>query len=151
VLTNFNNMKRFIIGLIGCACIALASETQEEKMTPEKQRIAIAEACGATWRQLPELNTKVLSFCHGANTLGPLRWELENGDILAPDIPDYLSDLNAMHEAEKVLGNAQNPYAAKWLQYLTILQNICGDVPSTFATAAQRAEAFLHTLNLWTE
>ena len=55
-------------------------------MTPEAQRIAIAEACG---------------------------WSYEKNETYAPDgafwwsknpeFPDYLNDLNAMHEAENTL------------------------------------------------
>jgi hypothetical protein len=80
-------------------------------MSPEAQRIAIAEACGWT-RYFPEST-----------------------------LPDYLSDLNAMHEAEKVLTPEQG-----W-EYA---QNLVVDGGrGWFATAAQRAEAFLRTLNLW--
>lgn len=64
---------------------------------------------------------------------------------------DYLNDLNAMHEAEKTLTKKQ-------LQtYLDIL----ADAPresmyqtwstSVFATASQRAEAFLRTIGKWEE
>ncbi len=53
----------------------------------------------------------------------------------------YFNDLNAMHEAEKVLiGEQEAEYA----------DSLCGN-GSVFATAAQRAEAFLRTLNLWTD
>ena len=54
------------------------------------------------------------------------------------NMPDYLNDLNAMHEAEKVLNDHQ------WDDYICQLGHAMG------ATAAQRAEAFLKTLNLWT-
>ena len=63
-------------------------------------------------------------------------------------IPDYLNDLNAMHKAEKTL----NPIQAA--EYARILTSIAWQseqpvfAPMT-ATAAQRAEAFLRTLNLW--
>lgn len=74
-------------------------------------------------------------------------------------LPDYLNDLNAMHEAEKVLGDKWMPYASKLLEITTG----CGpNMPLGFlnggtlcaavhATAAQRAEAFLKALNLWKE
>ena len=65
------------------------------------------------------------------------------------DLPDYLSDLNAMHEAEQKM--------EYWDGYISNLKFICGDPQSEGysthkayrATAAQRAEAFLKTLNLW--
>ena len=58
------------------------------------------------------------------------------------DLPDYLSDLNAMHEAEKVLTAVQRA------QYIQELERIC-EYDICFATASQRAEAFIRTLNLW--
>ncbi len=64
------------------------------------------------------------------------------------DLPDYLNDLNAMHEAEKVLTDAQRK------QYAELLLPMMGEPEwsynDVFATAAKRAEAFLRTLNLWT-
>jgi hypothetical protein len=54
-------------------------------------------------------------------------------------LPDYLNDLNAMHEAEKTLtGNELTVYD-------NVLFRLCGNVvrDMKFATAAQRAEAFL--------
>ena len=55
--------------------------------------------------------------------------------------PDYLNDLNAMHEAEKVLTDKQA------ILYDSILDLISG---WTFhRTAAQRAEAFLRTIGKW--
>jgi hypothetical protein len=65
-------------------------------------------------------------------------------------IPDYLNDLNAMHEAETVMTDQQRT------SYLDKLYEVCNphsmlndDWNLTCATAAQRAEAFLKTLNLW--
>jgi hypothetical protein len=60
--------------------------------------------------------------------------------------PDYLNDLNAMHEAEKVLnGHEQNDYCFTIMD----IQKSGGGFRRLHATAAQRAEAFLRTLNLW--
>jgi hypothetical protein len=90
-------------------------------MNQELQRIKIAEACG--W-------TKISQRC---------MWGL----------PDYLNDLNAMAKAEKSIGD-KNLYR-KFL-YLVVLddpENIANE--PAWATAAQRAEAFLRTLNLWEE
>jgi len=61
-------------------------------------------------------------------------------------LPDYLSDLNAMHEAEKILNTNQ---AADYCELLRPI--ICGCWRLVHATAAQRAEAFLRTLGLWEE
>lgn len=71
------------------------------------------------------------------------------------DPPDYLNDLNAMHEAEKNLKSKQKVDYWNWLDKFVgnpptdNIYLVWGD--ATFATAAQRAEAFLRTLNLWEE
>lgn len=63
---------------------------------------------------------------------------------------DFCSDLNAMHEAEKVLTIRQEK------NYFANLTEIVGDliwyrtVGKTYrATARERAEAFLRALGLW--
>ena len=113
-------------------------------MTPEAQRIAIAAACGwtlcradnKTWRT-PEQKAKNLELLGHEN--GP--WNFESSGP-----PDYPNDLNAMHEAEKALTLEQ------WDKYIDRLDDW---VPSmrnvAHATASERAEAFLRTLNLWTD
>jgi len=94
-------------------------------MKPELQRIRIAEACG----------------------FDKSHWlELGGGIVLGTSacLPDYLNDLNAMHEAEKVLTDKQ------WEEYGDYLEKMINPVKGCLhATAAQRAEAFLRTLNLW--
>lgn len=101
-------------------------------MTPEQQRIKIAEACG-WWGNCKE------------NCMQP-----PNCTDMYCEIPNYCNDLNAMHETEKFLTNDQ------WLDYdleLMVITN-CDDIVQKkriSATAKQRAEAFLRTLNLWTE
>lgn len=67
---------------------------------------------------------------------------MEEGETL----PDYLTDLNAMHEAEKVLTRIQ------YMVYSNYLDNEFAYSQTIYAkscTAAQRAEAFLRTLNLY--
>lgn len=61
----------------------------------------------------------------------------------AKDVPDYPECLNAMHSAEKVLSPEQ------WLSYWIFLGTELQDLSVLHATARQRAEAFLRTLNLW--
>lgn len=105
-------------------------------MTPEAQRIAIAEACG--WER-PDIGG------YWKNTSG-------NAEML----PFYPHDLNAMHEAEKVLSDKQYLVFLDELAAITtnrmvrIGDSIRNARPLMTATAAQRAEAFLRTLNLWT-
>ena len=88
-------------------------------MTPEQQRIAIAESC----RRL-----KV----HGHSVAG---------------IPNYLNDLNAMHDAEKVLkGGMRSKYDAELTLICSRDYNFIWE-----STASQRAEAFLRTIGKWEE
>lgn len=109
-------------------------------MKPEEQRIAIAKACG--WQHLP------------AGTYGPedcwFRYEPTGERVRSTvNLPDYLNDLNAVHEAEKVLPDIQLYIRFLYLTVLEDPENVANEVATT--TAAQRAEAFLRTLNLWTE
>jgi len=107
-------------------------------MTPKAQRIAIAEACGWT-----RYNGKEKFQFYSPRGMYA---RMEN-------LPDYLADLNAMHEAEKVLSenptfmrqHAFNNYAYRLIE---MCKHQCNAI---HATAAQRAEAFLRTLNLWKE
>jgi len=107
-------------------------------VSPEKQRIAIAEACG--WTNI--------TTCPETG-LCPVGYKPQGKDLGKWGIPDYLNDLNAMHEAEKVLSDGQ------WLIYVGNLTqgayvlSIYTHRTVKEATAAQCAEAFLKTLNLW--
>lgn len=117
-------------------------------MTNKEIRIAIAEACGWTYNEIIR------------------EWVAPNkapiaGDKTTYGLPNYLNDLNAMHEAVKNLPDAlRHTYRVN----LCITSN--GIHPNNVkklskeqqdqaywqycnATAAQRAEAFLRTLNLW--
>lgn len=66
--------------------------------------------------------------------------------------PNYLGDLNASHEMEKMLGSSEQK------QYLVNLIFVVGSeftgweiYDAATATASQRAEAFLRTKGLWKE
>lgn len=68
-------------------------------------------------------------------------------------LPDYLGDLNAIHEAEK---HVFSDDITLWSEYevqihRTFLRAGGQWRPLLSATAAQRAEAFLKTINLWKE
>lgn len=112
-------------------------------MNPEQQRVAIAEACG--WTEIEP--------CTCCDTVS--RGYEPTPGAHKKHIPDYLNDLNAMHEAEKVLTNEQD------LEYSCALEQV---VEGRFvtnnsedmrrlrsATASQRAEAFLRTIGKWEE
>ena len=91
-------------------------------MTPEKQRIAIATACGWT-------DTQIIDGKYGQT-----------------DVPDYLNDLNACHEMEKTLRPIT---AARYHQLIQTRLKSC-DL-AIGATSSLRCEAFLRTLGLWEE
>lgn len=120
-------------------------------MKPEKQRIALAEACGWKW------------WTHG--TAGGFAWLLKgpqpadwfvtsrpkklNGLALHA-IPDYLNDLDAIAQVEDTLTTIQ------WIEYAKRLRKHHTDYPvraygEIGAKASQRAEFLLRTLNLWEE
>jgi len=120
-------------------------------MTPEAQRIAIAEACGWIW--------------HG-DALWPkdpnnFYWKKDHLNYRT--LPDYLNDLNAMHEAEEhAIHNLMD--ADEWGEYGMLLKRshphglfLNGEVDYhdlatiLHATASQRAEAFLRTIGKWEE
>jgi hypothetical protein len=94
-------------------------------MNKEQQRIKIAEACGFEMR--------------------PDGYFRRVGEVGSRGIPDYLNDLNAMHEAEKSLTKEQRREYVR-----TLFQTTNTDWDSHCATAAQRTEAFLRTINKWT-
>ena len=100
-------------------------------MTPEQQRIAIAEACG--WTVHPK-NKWVVIPPNSPHSVQPLY-----------TLPDYLNDLNAMHEAEKVLkGGMRSKYDAELTLICSRDYNFIWE-----STASQRAEAFLRTIGKW--
>jgi hypothetical protein len=104
-------------------------------MTNEQINITIAKVCGF-YQEEPWSNG---SECWGHKDCPP--------HVGFEEIPDYCNDLNAMHEAEKILNDESHAdYACELVK--TIRQN--GEwFESVSATAAKRAEAFLRTINKW--
>lgn len=101
-------------------------------MTNEQINRAIAEACG--WK--PRRQTKLTRTGH-------FKVSYENP-------PEYCSDLNAMHEAEKHI------FQEIWYVYINQLAKVTSAEESTdpsflCAPARQRAEAFLRTVGKWKE
>jgi hypothetical protein len=121
-------------------------------MKPEKQRIAIAEAFG-----LP----KPYSMWSGKDRNTPCHSVMvKNGWKRGIPIPDYLNDLNAMHEAEKVMGyDDRLNYPAQLFdvvcrtsgEWQKVFNKIHPDAWALQATADQRAEAFLRAIGKWEE
>jgi hypothetical protein len=100
-------------------------------MTDQQINTAIAKAC--EWK--PKRQTKLTRTGH-------FKVSYENP-------PNYCTDLNAMHEAEKVLKSFEH-----LINYHALL-GYCGGTTLVrlheciTATARQRAEAFLRTLGKW--
>jgi hypothetical protein len=105
-------------------------------MNKQEQRIAIAEACG--YRNIALREDPDEGF-------GPLLTGFKNDNQFDEQIPDYLNSLNAMHKAEKIFDHAL------YCRYINELCDVTikGNNSMYMATAVQRAEAFLKTLNLW--
>ena len=105
-------------------------------MTNLEINIAIAEMCG--WGFLSKDKFIVIPP-NSPYSVQPLS-----------TIPDYVNDLNAMHDAEKVLTSEQINEYADWL--LVICNSASSKNQHWFnATASQRAEAFLRTIGKWKE
>lgn len=115
-------------------------------MSDDEQQAAIAEFCG--WKKKD-----------GSN----LWWNPNiKGSKVGCRIPDYLNDLNAMHEAFLMLSPKvfKDRFGFNWtlrIEFLKNLENIviakeerveCLDVIVN-ATSRDRAEALLHTIGKW--
>jgi hypothetical protein len=113
-------------------------------MTNEQINKAIAEACG--WNECRLVAKVVLSTLRD-----PVAYGIPPNGTYEIACPNYCNDLNAMHEAEKVLAPSNwNRFSEKWWNYYHHLLD--GDVHKTIhATARQRAEAFLRALGKWEE
>ena len=98
-------------------------------MTDEQINRAIADACGWSMED------------------GVWVWTADGIDCTYYELWDWANDLNAMHEAEKVLTDAQCVF------FRTYLREQFGPHPASLyvwhATARQRAEAFLRTVGKW--
>lgn len=111
-------------------------------MKDEAQRIAIAIACGA----------KVVMCSCGLRI---------RDAITQKHIPDYLNDLNAMHSAEMKFVSVSDvldrrSYMSNLMKAVDVNPDMqrwsfIQDFILCHATARQRAEAFIKTLNLWNE
>lgn len=121
-------------------------------MKPHDQLIAIAQACGYEFT----LDHLQLIILHpDKNTYNYLLRNGRTDEALLIDgaalLPQYLTDLNAMHEAETQLTLKQ------WILWEDVVYEMLGRPVTRLAiviaqlTATQRAEAFLRTLNLWTD
>ena len=117
-------------------------------MNNEKQRIAIAEACG--WKNVKLTNHEEVDI----DSRSTIYWSGFTG--LPPEfrhhlnrvrVPDYLTDLNAMHDAEKGMSDDNAEKFRAWLLQV----NGYNHDRVVSCTAAQRAKAFLKTIGKWKE
>jgi hypothetical protein len=111
-------------------------------MTHEKQRIAIAKACGWKREWMPDAGWVIYrpdgSVCY-SDPDPKADWETHR-------LPDYLNDLNAMHEAEKMLTHEQEKEYAYQLEAAC-----CPREYGWHATASQRSAPYIKVLGLWEE
>ena len=115
-------------------------------MTDQEINIVIAEACGWT---APDDCTRTPKH----------KWKSPLDGCCYDQIPSYTTDLNAMHEAEKILDpiipENVNVYSDTWEKYAGELEHICEHSDpkhcAHHTTARQRAEAFLRTIGKWKE
>ena len=137
-------------------------------MTPEQQQIAIVEACKWTARHYAHKCDGVTIFrcgacggighsnCYG-NGQGAISFSCSVSPCCEEAVPpDYLKDLNAMHEVEKAVFRSSN----LWQKFVfEIIETSGGSGMCELdalcclarATASQRAEAFLRTIGKWEE
>lgn len=116
-------------------------------MTDIEINIAIAKACGIRCGVNPHYGRALRLVVRPGETVPKF----------GPPIPDYVHDLNAMHEAEKVLLTTERYDYYKWAIAKVVYPEVIDldismlSTEVVCATARQRAEAFLRTLNLWKE
>jgi hypothetical protein len=110
-------------------------------MTDEAQDMAVAIALGWTWTEAGWVDPsgKEWQVMHGWNTY-------KDGSEI---IPRYGSDLNACHEMEKFLQGKPGYDRPKYKEWERQVYKLCKNPYS--ASAPQRREAFLRTLNLYTD
>ena len=126
-------------------------------MTPEEQRIELAKLDGWKTPDDPEVMKLKVGW------VMPEKWWMDPKGVLQfqHSMPDYLNDLNAVHELEKKLfDNASMDERSLWLDTLAV----CCNWPDTKnaadlkfevqyrcarATATQHCEAILKVKGLW--
>jgi hypothetical protein len=108
-------------------------------MNEDDQKIAIAKA--SDWKPNPFIRDM-------------------SGQVRPQSPPDYLKDLNAMHEAEETLTEHEWNQMFEWLIHIRWRDANATErygigkqkaLSPSRATSAQRAEAFLRVKNKWEE
>ena len=109
-------------------------------MTPEQQRIAIAEWMGWQYSWTLLSGTKLYSR--------------DQQELAEYHLPDYVNDLNAIHEAEKRIPEDQTMIYGLHINEIMLKDFESGNkkehaICDWYATASQRAEALLRTIGKW--
>jgi hypothetical protein len=120
------------------------------KLTLEQKRVKITECLG--WKGCTDARCDYRKAQH-LHKDGRV-WFFENYTMPEVRIPNWFNDLNACHDIEKKLEGDEDIE-----RYMDKLTDLCGgDTPkgtasftAYFATAAQRAECFGITMQLWKE
>ena len=118
-------------------------------MDPIKQQIAIAEVCG--WKEIGSSGVYQnvalgINGCMPGGKVHQLRVKKKLPGANSFLVPDYLTDLNAMHEAELHLKPQQlREYHRQCLNFGEYTWS------TLLLSAPQKAEAFLKALNLWVD
>lgn len=132
-------------------------------MSPEKQRIKIAEFCGwkLKWQNMgggPLFDVKPKKFSWPVWIPPQDYWSSPAGKryLNEPDgkkeAPDYLNDLNEIHKAENTLTDYEYDEFLEILEFITYSEGQTSSQQrrkKSSATAAQRSEAFLKIRDLW--
>lgn len=127
-------------------------------MLPEKQRVALAEFAGWTFKNKDRPESKHWRAWYDAAGEQQTRWFSRecSKESTTGELPDYLNDLNAMAVIEKMLSPQQQmdyyghklPTVVGYGMFSLTHQNTRTTVS---ATAPQRAEALLRTIGKWDE
>ena len=123
-------------------------------MTDEQINIAIAESMEWKWDSSTFQKDRKRLIHH---TSGKVCIVWGDGSLGGDKIPNYISDLNACHECVKTLTDAQRTTYREHLSKIWTrdYNSRCGLFPrhddSVNATARQRCEAYLRTIEKWKE
>lgn len=115
-------------------------------MTDEQINIAIAESLGWRSKSGAKGGIKWVDKNGNGKDGGGLYGYGYNDELKSSDLPNYASDLNAIHEAEALIIKLGHRAIRT---YEDILQKQIANI--VFATARQRCEAYLRTIGKWKE
>ena len=124
-------------------------------MTNKQINIAIAEACGWNITDYGDESARPFGIPPANENLTAARnWGYVNG-VGFYEIKDYCNDLNAMREAEQKMWGINEEFRAEFIYQLAKVINptdgyrMQEGIDLLDATARQRAEALLKTINQW--